>query len=523
MSDEMMAPGAQSPAVSPERADKMVAGAPSEGVEPHDGGAQTDDLKRKTIQGGVAKLCSQAAFFVLRLVSLVIMARLLGPAQFGLVAMVTIVTGLYGLFTSAGLSSATVQRGTITLEQISTLFWVNMLVGAALCALCLASAPVFVAFYDEPRLFWITVVMAIDFLVNAAGVQHIAILQRELRYVTISVMEVISQVVSIAVGVTLAVAGFGYWALVASALVGPAAMTVLAWAIVRWIPGRPHRSAEIWSMLRFGGAITIQSVLTYMAQNIDKVVIGRVSGAYAFGVYGRAYQLVNMPRSNLNSAVGWVAFSSLSRIQDDTRRYRSYFLKGYQVVLSIVVPMIVFGAVFADDVVQVVLGPQWSDAALTLRLLAPAAIALTLIEGPLYWLLHSLGLAARSLQTTVAFTLVIFAGCIIGVPYGATGVAAGYSFALVVWLIPQLWWCVRGTPIQLNDLLQAAWPPFLGSVVASLASFILVSDVASPLGRVMLGGVLMCGVYFAIIWFVFRQREFYLGLAKDLRLISRMS
>ena len=172
-------------------------------------------MKRKTIQGGVAKLCSQAAFFVLRLVSLVIMARLLGPAQFGLVAMVTIVTGLYGLFTSAGLSSATVQRGTITLEQISTLFWVNMLVGAALCALCLASAPVFVAFYDEPRLFWITVVMAIDFLVNAAGVQHIAILQRELRYVTISVMEVLSQVVSIAAGVTLAVAGFGYWALVA--------------------------------------------------------------------------------------------------------------------------------------------------------------------------------------------------------------------------------------------------------------------------------------------------------------------
>jgi len=336
-------------------------------------------------------------------------------------------------------------------------------------------------------------------------------------------MEVTSQVVSIAIGVMLAIAGFGYWALVAAALVGPAAMTALAWAIVRWIPGRPHRSPEIWSMLRFGGAITIQSVLTYLAQNIDKVVIGRVSGAYAFGVYGRAYQLVNMPRANLNAAVGWVAFSSLSRIQDDTRRYRSYFLKGYRIVLSIVVPIIVFAAVFADDAVEVVLGPQWSDAALILQILAPAALALTLIEGPTYWLLHSLGLATRSLQTTVAFTVVILVGCIVGVPYGATGVAAGYSIALVAWLIPQLWWCVHGTPLRLNDLLQTAWPPLLGGLVASLASFFLVSNIASPLGRVMLGGVLMCAMYFAILWFVFRQREFYIGLAKDLRLISRTS
>jgi O-antigen/teichoic acid export membrane protein len=469
----------------------------------------------------VAKLSSQAASFILRLVALMIMARLLSPAEFGLVAMVTVITGFYTLFTSAGLSSATVQRVTVTDEQISTLFWINMLVGAALCALCLASAPVLVAFYDEPRLLWITVAMALGFLVNAAGVQHFAILQRELRYVTLSAMEVVSQVLSLATGIMLAVAGFGYWALVASALVAPAVTTVLAWAFARWIPGRPRRRTEIRSMLRFGGAITIQSVLSYVADTVDKILVARVSGAAAFGVYGRAYQLVSMPRANLNAAVGWVAFSSLSRIQDDTRRYRSYFLKGYQVVVSIVVPIVVFEAVFADDLVRVVLGSQWSDAALILQLLAPAVIALTLIEGPTYWLLHSLGLAARSLQATVVFTSVIVTACIVGVRYGATGVAAACSIASVVWLIPHLKWCVRGTPIQFNDLLQATWPPLLGSVVASLASFFLVHDIARPLVGLMLGGVLMCGAYFVIVWFVPRQREFYRGLGKNLRLISR--
>ena len=254
---------------------------------------QTDDLKQRVVQGGTAKLFGQAANFVLRLAFLMVMARLLSPEEFGLVAMVTVVTGFYGLFTSAGLSSATVQRVTVTDAQISTLFWVNMLIGAVLCALCLATAPALVAFYHEPRLTWVTAAMAAGFLVNAAGVQHIALLQRDLRYVTLTSIEVLAQVASMATGIALAVAGFGYWALVAATLAGPGVMTVLAWITTRWIPGRPHRDAEILSMLRFGGVVTIQTVLNHVAQNIDKVLLGRFRGADTLGIYGRAYQLVS--------------------------------------------------------------------------------------------------------------------------------------------------------------------------------------------------------------------------------------
>ena len=127
-------------------------------------------------------------------------------------------------------------------------------------------------------------------------------------------------------------------------------------------------------MLRFGGVVTIQSVLDHVAQNIDKVLLGRFRGPDALGIYGRAYQLVSMPMTNLNAAVGWVAFSALSRIQDDPRRYRSYFLKGYSIVVSLVVPILVFATVFADDTVRVVLGPQWTDVSLILQLLAPAGV-----------------------------------------------------------------------------------------------------------------------------------------------------
>jgi O-antigen/teichoic acid export membrane protein len=481
---------------------------------------QTDDLKQKVVQSGTARLCGQVTNFVLRLAFLTIMARILSPEEFGLVAMVVVVTGFYGLLTSAGLSSATVQRVTVTDMQISTLFWVNMLIGAALSALCLATAPVLVAFYHEPRLTWVTAAMAAGFLVNAAGVQHIALLQRDLRFVALTLIEVLSQVASMATGIALAVAGFGYWALVAAALVGPGVMTVLAWITTGWIPGRPHRDAEILSMLRFGGVVTIQSVLNYAAQNIDKVLLGRFQGANTLGIYGRAYQLVTMPMTNLNAAVGWVAFSALSRIQDDPRRYRSYFLKGYSVVVSLAVPILVFAAVFADDTVRVVLGAQWTDASPIFQLLAPAGLAVALIEPPMYWLLHSLGMVGRSLRITCATGGLTLVACIAGLPHGATGIASAYSIVLSLWLVPCLAWCVHGTPVRLSDLFHTTWGPLLGSAVASAVAFVAVSDFSQPLVRLLLGGALMCCGYFAIVWFIFRQRDFYLGLVKDLRLIS---
>src|SRR5262249_28359648 len=150
--------------------------------------------------------------FTLRIVSVVLLSRLLDPSDFGLVAMVTAITGVYGLFTNAGLSSATVQKVTVSNEQISTLFWINMLIGAILAVLCLITAPAIVILYHEPRLYWITVAVAAGFIFSAAGVQHYAVLERQMRYVALSLIEIVSQLVSLAVGVGMAASGFGYWA-----------------------------------------------------------------------------------------------------------------------------------------------------------------------------------------------------------------------------------------------------------------------------------------------------------------------
>ncbi|MGA9989043.1 MAG: lipopolysaccharide biosynthesis protein, partial [Terriglobales bacterium] len=328
------------------------------------------DLKAKTIRGGFARLCAQAANFLLRVVSLMILARLLGPKDFGLVGMVTAFTGVLNLFRDFGLSSAAVQRETVTDEQVSTLFWINMLLGVLLGLVAVVMAPVIAAFYHEPRLFWVTVVLAAGFLFNAAGVQHSVRLQREMRFTALAVIGVTSLIVGTAIAMGGAKAGYGYWALVAMTVSLPLTNTIGLWLSTGWIPGMPRRRAGIRSMMRFGGTLTLSGLVVYIANNFEKVLLGRFWGANAIGIYGRAYQLINIPTDNLNSAAGEVGFSALSRLQDDPIRLKSYFLKGYSLILALTLPITFTCTLFADDVIFVLLGPKWNEAVPIFRLLA---------------------------------------------------------------------------------------------------------------------------------------------------------
>jgi PST family polysaccharide transporter len=157
------------------------------------------DLKQRTIRGGLARLIAQGANFFLRLGSLMVLARLLAPKDFGLVGMVTAFTGVLSLFRDFGLSAAAVQRDNVTQEQVSTLFWINMLVGGILAVLALAMAPAIAAFYHEPRLIGVTAVVAAGFLFNAAGVQHSALLQRQMRFTALAVINTLGLVVGTAI------------------------------------------------------------------------------------------------------------------------------------------------------------------------------------------------------------------------------------------------------------------------------------------------------------------------------------
>jgi O-antigen/teichoic acid export membrane protein len=446
-------------------------------------------------------------------------ARLLDPADFGLVAMVTAVTGIYDLFSTGGLSIAAVQQATITEKQISTLFWINMLIGILLALLCLLTAPILVHFYREPRLFWVTIVLAAGFIFTAAGAQHVAILQRQLRYEILAAIEALAATSSAAAAIGMAVEGYGYWALVISALVGPAISTAAMWAAVRWVPGMPHRKAGIHPMLHFGGTVTLNNLAVYVASNFDKVLLGRYWGADALGLYGRANQLVGIPRQQLHAAIGGVAFPSLARLQNDPIRCRNYFLKGYSLVISLTTPITLFCVAFADDIILVVLGPKWTEGASIFRLLSPTVLTSGIID-PLGWLLFSLGLQKRCLAIAAAIAILSITAYLIGLPYGPAGVALSFSTAMTLWLVPHVFWCLKGTMVSIRDFLLATWPPVGSAAVAATLAFagqFYTGQWLSPWWRLLFGACVMGVVYASTLLYVMGQKSFYLGLLAQLK------
>lgn len=476
------------------------------------------DLKERTLRGGFAKAVAQAVGLILRVGSLAALARLLDPKDFGLVGMVTVVTGVFNLFRDAGLSLVTVQRPTITNDQLSTLFWINMLVGAILTLLSMAAAPALVAFYGEPRLFGVTIVMATGFLLNAAGVQHSALLQRQMRFGVMAAIEIVSLLISIVVGVGLAVSGFGYWALVAMAVALPGTATIGLWLTAGWLPGMPRRGTGVRSMMRFGGAVTLNSLIVYASYNADKLLLGRFWGAETLGLYGRAYQLINIPTENLNSAIGGVALSALSRLQDDATRFRNYFLKGYSLFLALTVPLTLVCALFADDIIAVLLGPKWGAAVPIFRLLAPTIIAFALIN-PLYWLLISTGHVGRSLKMAVVIAPMVTLGYVMGLPFGSKGVAFGYSTVMVLLTIPMIAWATRGLLVSWQDMLRTIKPPLTSAIVATTVSFGVASmwgQSLPPLKRLVLEGIVVLIVYVGMLLYVMGEKVFYFDLIRDL-------
>jgi PST family polysaccharide transporter len=228
---------------------------------------------------------------------------------------------------------------------------------------------------------------------------------------------------------------------------------------------------------------------------------------------------VNLPTRVINNAIGGVAFSSLARLQGDPVRLKSYFLKGFSLVVAITFPATIAGAVFADDIVLVMLGPQWTGASTIFRLLAPTILVFGMIN-PTAWLLQSVGLQQRSLNIALVLSPLVICSYLVGLPYGPNGVALSFSSMMVLWLVPHLYWCLHGTGITVGEVLSAAGRVFFSGVLAAIAG-VAVQHFAAPIPsailRLALGGTAMVAVYSLALLFVMKQSVFYFDLLRALK------
>jgi PST family polysaccharide transporter len=442
------------------------------------------DLKGRSVRGGAVTMTSQAIKFLLQTGSTVVLARLLTPNDYGLIAMVTAITGFVAIFKDMGLSLVTIQKADINQSQISALFWINVAVSFVLALFLAALAPMIAWFYGEPRLTWITISLAGTFLFSGLTVQHQALLARQMLFTVIAVIEIVSIGISIITAIVLAWYGAGYWALVGLSVASALSSMILVWVFCGWRPGLPVREAGILSMVKFGGQITGFDIVNYFARNLDNILLGRFWGANVLGLYSRAYNMMMLPISQIRGPLNSVALPALSHIQDDPIRFKTYYIKLITLIAFITMPLMTFLFICADQVIYLLLGSQWLGASGIFKILCiNAFVQPTMSTAGL--VLISLGQSKRYLIIGTINSIIIVISFILGLPWGAIGVATAYTIATYVILVPTLWYCYRQSPISSTDFFSAISRPvtagiIMGFVIFGVHSYMTnVSDIVS--------------------------------------------
>jgi O-antigen/teichoic acid export membrane protein len=478
----------------------------------------TVGLKRKSAQGAFISMGSQGAKFALRTGSMMALARLLSPEDFGLQSMVLALTGFFALFKDVGLSTVTVQREVITHRETSTLFWINTLIGVVVAIVIASMSTLVSGFYHEPRLRLMVLISASSFILNGLSVQHAALLQRQFRFGALAIIDLLSLVASAATGITMALLGYGYWSLVGAVIAEPIVTLVGSWLAMPWMPGPPSRCPGLRAMLKFGGILTANSLVVFLAYNIEKILLGRLWGAEMLGLYGRGYQLARLPSDQVTAGITGVALASLSRVQSDPQRLCNAFLKIYSVVISLTVPITVCCAVLSGEITRLVLGPGWTEAGIVLRLLTPSILVLSLIN-PLSWLMISSGHARRSLNIAFLIAPMMTLGVVLAVPFGPRGVAIAFSSVLALLAIPVIAWAKAGTAIKAVHIWNAVKAPLISGVPAIASGLLYVTAVTGRLNWFVVlvsATALIFAVYALVMIFAFRQRAFWHDLAAQI-------
>lgn len=424
------------------------------------------DLKGRAVRSGAVTIAAQIGKFSLQMTSTVVVARLLTPEDYGLFGMVTVITSFIGLFNDLGLSTATIQKSEINHRQVSTLFWINLILGCAVASIIVALAPAVAWFYSEPRLTWITLALSLNFVFSGLTVQHNALLKRQMRFATLAQIEIVSMSVSVATGIISALWGVGYWALVLMQWAGSFTYLIGVWVACGWRPGLPVKGSDVASMLALGGNLTGFNIVDYWTRSLDNLLIGRYWGPQQLGLYAKAYQLLFLPIQQINNPMTSVALPVLSHLQSEPERYRAFYCKAILSITTLAMPISALMFASADKVILLMLGEDWLEAVTLFRLLMPATFVGT-FNVAIGWLCQSLGRTDRQFRAGLVTSTIISIVFLVSVHWGTTAVAATFGLFQPILVLFTIIYCYKGTPLRLIDLASTIYRPALASLGAA--------------------------------------------------------
>ena len=452
------------------------------------------NLKPQAIKGAGLIVFSRVAVYGTQVLGTMILARILFPSDFGLVAMVFVFSNILIEFGTLRLGDATVQRAVISHKVISTLFWINLVLCTFISLLMMSISPLISLLYNEPRLKLITVIISIGFIFSGLSVQHMALLQRNMEFFKITIISVVSALLSDIIAITLAVFGIGYWALIARRLGLPIITAIGVWICCKWRPGLPKFVEGVTPMLKFGLNSLGNYTMQYFVRSFDKLLVGWKYGPISLGFYERAYYLFVLPTNQLTYPLTSVAVATLSRLQSQPDKFVRYYLEAISTLAFIGMPISAFITLIGKDLILILLGEKWQEAGNIISLLGPG-IGIMIIYATNGWLHLSLGRPDRWFRWGVIASIVTLLFFLFGLSFGVSGVAVCYVLSFYFLTLPGLHYA--GKPINLSviSIIKKIWKFFLSALTAGIFSwwflysfggFCVIFSSFSPLLRIII-------------------------------------
>ena len=470
-------------------------------------GVARGETRQLAVRGAGFTLLSGGLGFGVQLISTVVLARLLTPSDFGLVAMVTTFSLLLGNFGLNGFTEAIQQRQEINSRLVSNLFWINMGVGGFLTVGLAAAGSLLARFYGDARVAHVAIALSPVIFLSSVSVQHLALLKRAMRFSTVSFNNIVASAVSMLVMIGLGWAGFGYWALVAGALALPLLVAIGAWIQCHWIPGFPRREPGTGAMVRYAFNIYGRFSFNYFARNTDNLLVGWRFGSSALGFYKKAYDLFLLSACQLSAPLTSVAVSALSRLNSDSEQYRRYFLRSLAVMAFVGMGIGADLTLIGKDVILLVLGPAWATAGRIFMFFGPG-VGIMLIYNTHGWLHLSIGTAHRWFRWVVVEFAVTASLFLAGLHWGPEGIAAAWTLSFWILTIPAFWYAGKPIGFGIGPVVAEVWKYILAALLAGGASAMILRGVPvfvgvpGPVGaftRMVTDSVLFAALYLTAV------------------------
>jgi PST family polysaccharide transporter len=427
--------------------------------------AEGQGLRRAAVRGAGVMVFAQGVSFAVQIGATVVLARLLTPADFGVVTMVTTFSLLLCSFGLNGFTEAILQREEVTHFLASNLFWINLGAGILLTMAFAALGPLMALFYHDPLVTHVAQGMSLTIVAASASVIHLALLNRAMRFTAVSANSVVARSVYVIVSIILALKGWGYWALVAGNIAQQLSTALGAWVMCRWIPALPRRAAGTGACVKFAINVYSHFGFSYFSGNTDNLLVGWRYGAGALGFYKKAFDLFFVPVCQLLSPMSAVAITTLSRFNRERAQYQRYFLSGMSVLALLGMGIGADFTLVGSDLIRVLLGPAWAETGRIFAFFGPG-IGVMLLYNTHGWIHLSSGRPDRWFRWGVIEFLCTAGLFVIALPWGPRGIALAWTVSFFVLMLPAFWYAGKPIGLGVAPVLAVVWKFFVASVVA---------------------------------------------------------